>query len=130
MVTDFGTITTNTERTRRNTMCGTILYLAPEVSAPGWFTTRPYIANQSRPPSIFGRSAACFIFSSRAVSFSREKTSLLGFGQLTARINVIESIDHFCVDLLEFPDYIPENARVRFLRFPHCVGSDSTHARY
>jgi hypothetical protein len=28
------------------------------------------------------------------------------------RLNVIDSIEHFCVDMLEFPDYIPIEAVV------------------
>ena len=48
----------------------------------------------------------CFIFEGENEYFS------LVFLLFSSRLNVIESIDHFCVDLLEFPDYIPEDARV------------------
>lgn len=116
MVTDFGTITTSSERTRRNTMCGTILYLAPEVLLSTELPSRPFIANPWHLQSISGPLAACFIFSSLVVSFSKAKMSMFLYWWLFSRINVIESIDHFCVDLLEFPDYIPEDARVWWLK--------------
>lgn len=76
MVTDFGTITTSSERTRRNTMCGTILYLAPEVLYFVELHNRLFIANRSHTQSISGQSAACSIFSLLDVSFSKEKTSI------------------------------------------------------
>ena len=114
MVTDFGTITTNSERTRRNTMCGTILYLAPEVHGVLILKIRQFTVNLLHLQLIYGPQAVCFIFSSLVVSFSKEKTSFCFFSNSISRLNVIESIDHFCVDLLEFPDYVPEDARVQF----------------
>lgn len=44
-------------------------------------------------------------------------------------MNVLDSIEHFCVDMLEFPEYIPSEAQV--LKFDVCkgIGSDSENVR-
>lgn len=74
--------------------------------------TRSSRATRCRPQWTCGRSGASCTCSSPAASSSRARTS--GSEEpLPCRPNVVDSIKHFCVDMLEFPDYVPEVARVR-----------------
>lgn len=92
MLTDFGTIISNTqEQTRRNTMCGTILYLAPEV-----------IQGDPLSAAVDMWSIGCIMYLLFTGCFIFEGED---------EPNVVDSIKHFCVDMLEFPDYVPEVAR-------------------
>lgn len=74
--------------------------------------TRSSRATRCRLQWTCGRSGASCTCSSPAASSSRARTS--GSEEpLSCRLNVVDSIKHFCVDMLEFPDYVPEVARVR-----------------
>ncbi|KAK8804735.1 hypothetical protein WA171_006702 [Blastocystis sp. BT1] len=92
MLSDFGAITTsnNDYTKRRNTMCGTILYLAPESLHGGVITSAVDI--WSIGCILYLLYTGCFLFEGED------------------ELNVIDSIEHFCVDMLEFPDYIPIEA--------------------
>lgn len=80
----------------------------------------------SRRRSTSGPSAASPIFSTRAAFSSRARTSLL-LPSSSRRLNVIDSIEHFCVDMLDFPDYIPADATVDLSSASH-AGPDQAHA--
>ena len=93
-------------------MCGTILYLAPEV----------YLCLCNHGQSLHGGviTAAVDIWSIGCILyllytgcflFEGEDEYMLQIG-IKFRLNVIDSIEHFCVDMLEFPDYIPIEAVV------------------
>ena len=61
---------------------------------------------------IFGQLVVSYISCILAVSFLKEKMSKIYLPAVNFRMNVIDSIEHFCVDMLEFPDYIPIDAVV------------------
>lgn len=92
MLSDFGTITTrdNDLTKRRNTMCGTILYLAPESLQGG---------NVTAAVDIWSIGCITYLLYTGCFLFEGEN-----------ELNVIDSIEHFCVDMLDFPDYIPADA--------------------
>ena len=95
------------------------------ISAPPLLPSRCKEAT-SRRPSTSGPSAASPIFSTRVASSSRARTSLLS-PPPSRRLNVIDSIEHFCVDMLDFPDYIPADAIVGLRSASH-AGPDQAHA--
>lgn len=128
MLSDFGTITTrdNDLTKRRNTMCGTILYLAPEVSPP-----LPFSVVATRRQRHGGRRHLVHrlhhLSSLHRLLPLRGRERVFFLPPPSRRLNVIDSIEHFCVDMLDFPDYIPADAIVGLLSASH-AGPDQAHA--